>query len=472
MHKHSLTLLIVAIIQSIANHEANGLAQPELVLLEALETLRPNDRTDTEWPTFTPDVHSRYSFFTTHSSDLFYFSLKPWIESLESELQNNSTVGAKVRAEVFTKGFSTLRERILHVDDQDTGRLEKSVAQCIVLQDSDLGYFLLTASSGRPYAVLLDSPIEDNAPEIDFKPQLNTDTEPVQKQITSLARSPYQPPESLWAVSSISNFVDTHVPNRHKRAMKEEIRLSPATLEVMTEAHRVLSHETYQLGTAAADLFRRCERMIDEFRDQIHRARDVALRVDQMNDEDADSYHHSSTMTVARGSGVKIEERLTAARDKQRSLLTRHEALRKKVARFASKAISDRERAWAAELDKASQSLLEPEGHEHDGVEEEEEEKKEENQPQRQPWRRFAEVLFSIYSSQNSILGTRNVFGDWLCCLPTALPYTTYNMHLSVHVLTSLSRTHRSNASQTTSSPRPPVSLKTSPPRMPAPTAR
>ena len=450
--------------QSTANPEADGSPQPELVLLEALETLRPNDRTDTEWPTFTPDVHSRYSFFTTHSGDLFYFSLESWIEGLERELRNNSTAGATLRVQVFTKGFGTLRERILHVDYQDIGRLDKSVAQCIVLQDSDLGYFLLTASSGQPYAVLLDSPVEDNTPEMDFKPQLDTDTEPAQKQITtSLARSPYQPPESLWAVSSISNFVDAHVPKRHKRAIKEEIRLSPATLEVMTEAHRVLSYETYQLGTAAADLFRRCERMIDEFRDQIHRARDVALRIDQMNDEDADSYDHSRTMTVARGSGVKVEERLTAAREKQHSLMTRHDALRKKVARFAGKGISDREKAWAAELDKVRQSLLEPEGREHGGPEEE----KEENKPQRQPWRRFAEVfLYSFFSKLTS--GIRSVSCDYA----TYRTIIYYLQHAPAHVLTSLPRSHRSNASQTTSSPKPPASLKTPPPRMPAPTAR
>ena len=381
--------------QSASSHSENDLPQPGMVLLEVLETLRPNEMADTEWPTFTRDVHSRYSFFTTHSADLFYFSLEPWLEGLERELQNESTVGADFRLQIFAKGTGTLRERILHMDDQDFSRLEKPVAQCVVLQDSDLGYFILTASSGQPYAVVLDSPIEENTAEIEIK--LQSDDQLERKQIVALlARSPYQPPETLWAVSSISNFIDTHVPGRHKRTMKEEIRLSPITLEVMAEAHKVLSHETYQLGVVAADLFRRCERMIEDLRDQIHRVNETALRVDQMNDEDADDYQTSER---PQGSRTKIEDRLNAVREKQRNLLARHEALRKKTGRIGGKDISDKEKAWAVELDKLKQSLLKPEREDNENGDEKEveveREEKENSQPLRQPWRRFTEVTTS-----------------------------------------------------------------------------
>ena len=385
-----------------ANHSMEESLQSELVLLEALETLKSDDMTDSEWPTFTSDVHSRYSFFTTHSAGLFYFSLEPWLSGLERELQNDSTIGADFRLQVFAQGSGTLRERILHLDFQDIGRLEKSVAQCIVQQDSDLGYFLLTSSSGQPYAVALDSPTE-NATEIDIKSEFDAEQE--QKQITAtLARSPYQPPETLWAVSTISDFIEDHVPNRHKRAVKEEIRLSPVTLEVMAEAHRVLSHETHQLGIAAADLFRRCERMLEDFRDQINRVNDTASQVDRMNDEDADDYQTSGS---AQGTRAKVEERLNAAWEKQQMILDRHETLRKKVARIGGKDISDKEKAWAAELDKLRQSLLEPERH-NDGDDEGEGVAKENGQSQRQPWRRFAEVTIALSIPSFSSITSRN----------------------------------------------------------------
>ncbi|KAI4136569.1 MAG: hypothetical protein L6R39_007725 [Caloplaca ligustica] len=68
---------------------------PELIPLEVLETLAPGKSSQEEWPTFSSDPFSCYSFFVTHSQGVFFFSLEPWVERLEAELQSTTTHGAQ-----------------------------------------------------------------------------------------------------------------------------------------------------------------------------------------------------------------------------------------------------------------------------------------------------------------------------------------------------------------------------------------
>ena len=205
--------------------------------------------------------------------------------------------------------------------------------------------------------------------ELDHKIAIKS--EPEVKLLTlAPVRSAYQPPEILWAKSSLANFIDTHIPNRYKKVMKEEIRLSGATLDVMTEAHRFLSKETHLLGLAAADLFRRCERLQEEFRDQIKRADEVALRIEQLNDDDADVVEKSDE---AKGA-AKIASRIQNATERHRELTKRHEALRRKLAKLAGKELSHEEQAFSAEVDKMAALILKPEAADTGEVEDEEEE--------------------------------------------------------------------------------------------------
>ncbi|MCJ1246131.1 hypothetical protein MMC30_003336 [Trapelia coarctata] len=337
--------------------------ESELVLLEALDTMDPQSASDNEWPTFTPDVILNSSFLVTHSAGISFLSLDPWLESLESELRSTATEGAEFRLGVFAQSFSTLRERILTLrncsDEEDT----EPYAAPIILLDSRLGYFLLTADENQPQAVILDSPYNPFTPEPDR--YSSHDYEPEMKLLTlGPTRSVYQPPESLWAESSLKAFLDNHVHSRHKKILKEEIRLSSAILDLMTEAHRILSQETHHLGVAAADLFRRCQRLQEEFRDQIRRANEGARRIESLNGEDADDYDDE------KGRGAKrIEKRLQAVRDRREELANRHEALRKRLTRFGGRDLSDKERAWVAEVKKLEGELLEDEEGNDEGQE-------------------------------------------------------------------------------------------------------
>ena len=322
--------------------------QPELSLLEIVETVgRRYDSSDVGWPTITPDALSTSSFFVTHNAGIYLLSLEPWLESLESELKSTTSEGAEFRLDVLTTSASTIRQRILVPQRPDADdETEHVLAVPIVLQDSDLGYFLLTTSGEQPQAVILDSPQSAIIQDLDHDPL--HDYEPDLKLLTQgPARSAYQPPESLWAESSLPEFIKT-LPARYKKTFKDEIRLGTETLDTMTTAHRILSTETHRLGVAAADLFRRCERLQEELRDQIRRANEVATRIEGLNGEDADDY---GDRPQARGS-ARIDERLEAAQKRQASLGHRHDVLRKRLVRYGGRELTDKERAWVAEVKK------------------------------------------------------------------------------------------------------------------------
>ncbi|KAI9723270.1 MAG: hypothetical protein M1812_001152 [Candelaria pacifica] len=347
---------------------------PTLLVLESLETMQSSEISKSTWPIFTSDPLSRYSLFLTHGGAVSYLSLTPWVDKLESELGSSGNAGASFRMDIVLQGSLTLRQRILH-SDQETDANRQDLSACLVLQDSDLGYFALTTANDRAYAVTLD------------QPALFTDQEPsdaylatkMQALMLAPPRSAYQPSAALWSPSPLPSFLETHVHSRHKRTLKEEIRLSTATLDLMTSAHRILSEETHSLGMAAADIFRRCERMTEEFRDQIKRANDLAHRIEVVIGDDADDY---DDVEKKRGNDA-LEERLEIATKRQKELVRRQDALRRKVARAGGRELSEKEVAWEKEVRILEEQVLEVEG-------KDQEEEKDEGD--HETWRRVEEV--------------------------------------------------------------------------------
>ena len=275
---------------------------------------------------------------------MYFFSFAPWLRNLESELQSSSSAGHEFRLNVLTKSSRTLHETIL--SSTNGGDSNIVIPACIVLQDSDLGYFLLTVAGMQPLTVTFDFPASELIPadQEDFDNDATPDTNNL---LLGPARSAYQPPATLWAESSLSTFLDTHVSSRHKKALKEEIRLSLLTLDLITEAHRILSAETHQLGVAAADLFRRCERLQDEFRDQIRRANDVAISIERVTSAGPDEDESVDEVLI---------ERLERARVNQEGLRKRHDLLRKKIMRNEARDLSEKEKVWVNEIREVAQS--------------------------------------------------------------------------------------------------------------------
>lgn len=289
---------------------------------------------------------------------MFFFSPTPWLQGLEGELQANNGAGSAIRLDVLTQGPGTLRERVLPIEQRNEDGPRTGVATCVVLQDSDLGYFLLTAVGEQPQAATLDLPydqfndINDGPPHRDFEPEMKLLT-------LGPTRAAYQPPMSLFEDLSFgSTFLDNHQDSRHRWTRTQEIRLSGATLQIMTEAHRVLSEQTQRLGAAAADLFRRCERMQDEFRDQIRRANEIANRIDSLADVGEGDYGDAETEKNGPTANTLIETRLEKARARQEELTARHEALRRKLVRSGGRELSEKEEVWTSEIQKLAHSVL------------------------------------------------------------------------------------------------------------------
>ncbi|EAW06355.1 uncharacterized protein ACLA_080390 [Aspergillus clavatus NRRL 1] len=349
------------------------LSEPsDLILVESLDTVREEDQTTNNWPTFTNDVISRYSFFVTTATNVTSISLSSWVQRLEAELQSEDTAGTAFRLQVLCEGTASLRERIIQVDESD--RVVKDqpdhLASSLVYYDYDLGYLLLTYHASHPYAAVMDAPEVTFAAIADVGPigGLKAPTTPVPPP----KRPPYQVPSILYSDSPLEFFVDKHVPHRQRQALKEQVRLSPATLDLVAAAHRILSAHTNALERAASDLFRRCERLQGEMQEQLKQLSDVAERIRGVS---SDIGEDGQRREGAR-SDEALDKRLQTAKDKQMQLVERYENLRNKVLKSGGRPLSEKEKSWLSEVETLSASL---EKH----AEKKEEQEKDETLPQR-----------------------------------------------------------------------------------------
>ena len=324
----------------------------DLVLVESLATVRQRSWQANSWPTFTIDPSSPYSFYVTNANNVVYVSLSPWVQRLEAELQSEDTVGSAFRLQVLCEGLTSQRERLIQVDGEpDSGADVKNrkthLASSLVFYDYDIGYLLLTYRSSLPYAAVLKS-------SSDSSPPWTTDGSQPVEILTPPRRPAYQVPAIFYSESPLEFFVDEHVPHRQRHTLKEQIRLSPATLDMMTTAHRILSAHTDALERAASDLFRRCERLQGEMREQLKQLGEVAERIHGISGEsegDGTSKEGSSSSEEA------LDERLRVAKTRQEQLGQRYEKLRYRLLHSGGLPLSRKESAWASELESLSAAL-------------------------------------------------------------------------------------------------------------------
>ena len=351
---------------------------PSLLTFQVLDTLRPDEIYEENWPMFSHDISSRYSTFVTHSSSVTFISFSSWVFRLESELQGGAGVGVDFRMDLLVKGQSSIRERLLTVDDSSEDR-PSCLAASSILRDPDLGYFLLTATSHGPTALIFETPDLDVDIGRSRSPTYDSEPEP-QPLLLCAPRPVYQPPHVLTSNSALPSLLESLHHSKYKRLLHEPIRLSPATLTIFTDAHKILSEETHRLGTAAAEIFRRCERLQIELHEQINRANEVACRVEAVTGDDVDADDGSL------GGNEGIEKRVEEARERQLELAERLERVRRKAATGNGKELSDRENLWVEEVAILKNNIFPPD------------DKNGDNDPMLQqgkpakPWQRFEEV--------------------------------------------------------------------------------
>ncbi|KAI9773712.1 MAG: hypothetical protein M1839_002046 [Geoglossum umbratile] len=330
---------------------------PLLLKLESIDTLSAEESRiyDPVWPVFCKDPYSRYSFFVNHDTGITFMSLHPWSDRLEIELRNPDEAGSEFRMKLLMENPGTLREKIVDAvagrppkTDYQLGHLTGSVA----FEDQNLGYFLLAATPDRPFGASLDLPSLSTEPS----PKHHHEADPKHIDIIK-PRELYYPVSAFFAKSSLEHMQTMLASSRYKHILDGEIRLSPATLNVMVKVHQILSHETQQLGIAAAELFRRCEILQSEFREQINCVREVVERIDPLTSEGDNRSHETSPASQ----DTRVQQRIEAAYSRQESLRHRYDALLRKVTSTCGRKLSCKERAWISETWDLQSSLLEEE---------------------------------------------------------------------------------------------------------------
>jgi nucleoporin NUP82 len=308
---------------------------PSLLAFQAIDTMSAVEMNEDSWPVFSPDVVSRYNFFVTHHAAITYISLTPWIFRLEAELNGDSEAGTDFRIGLLVNSQSS-RERLY---SQSTADVAVPLAAAVAIRDPDLGYFLISATPYDPIAMTFDTPDPDLSPLPQETPVYGRETSGPPLEFYE-PRPVYQVPPVFEESSALPSMVERLRTSRHKTIMNQEVRLSPLTLQIFTDAHHVLSDETYRLGVAAAELFRRCDILQTELKQQIIKANEVKGRIDAIrgvhrdNDTDKDMY----------------ELRLAVSKDRQKKLVERVEQMRKTVSKATSRPLSSKERAFISEV--------------------------------------------------------------------------------------------------------------------------
>nr|POF07127.1 nucleoporin nup82 [Quercus suber] len=294
------------------------------------------------WPTFTRSPIDRYEVFVTTPVGVHSLSFAPWVGDLEAELSSPADSGVEFRIDnVFLETATTNVDQPLRLPSEPDRRLNAAVA----IVDSRLGYMILTCAADVPYLSVLEraSASQSYAPD---------DTNPFLALPAPEPRAPYQPAEEFFRSSELPQMLKaTNDSDPRGRLTKSELRFSPAVLKLMTDTHRILGDETHKLGLAAADLFRRCERMRAELEEQIRRVQEISSKVDKVVGEaDGDNDDASPDTDDAPAGNERIEQRLLQAESKTAQLNARTEDLRQKMKRLGGRELSVKEKALAKEV--------------------------------------------------------------------------------------------------------------------------
>ncbi|KAF4457632.1 nucleoporin nup82 [Fusarium austroafricanum] len=318
---------------------------PSLLSFQAIDTMTPVEVNEDSWPVFSADVTSRYNFFVTHHAAITFISLTSWIFRLESELNGDSEAGTDFRIGLLVNSQST-RDRVY---SQPTADIAVPLAACNVLRDPDVGYFLLSATPYEPIALTFDTPEVDLAPIRQESPSYDRETSMAPLDFYE-PRPVFNPSHTFDEGSALPTLLERLRTSRHKTVVNQEVRLSPLTLQIFTDAHKVLADETHRLGMAAAEVFRRCELLQSELKQQVMKANEVKGKIDTINGSHRDG----------EADNAMYDRRVIAARDRQDQLTERLENLRKIVGKATTRDLSAKERAFMEEVRSMEASVSAP----------------------------------------------------------------------------------------------------------------
>lgn len=310
------------------------MADHELIIAETISLVEGDHSSFDQ--SITPDVHTDFSFFVSHTSGVFYVSLESWIRKLENELSQPQIEGSPFRLGRVLDAANSSVEHYLYRRVSGNAA-EQDVTSAVVIEDGNVGYMLLTTVDGEPKAVLLDAP-EEGLPTEEELAEYMAITGPSKE-----VRQAWQPPKELYEPFDL--FASINIPARHRGALKDEIRLSPANLELLMDVHRALSAQTSKLQHAVSDLFNRATRLQEEFRDQVYRTSSIAANIESVTGNDEAGNDQSSSF-----GNIKIDDRMEKVKARQDQINARYETLRRKMVSIGTSELSEKESNWIAEL--------------------------------------------------------------------------------------------------------------------------
>ncbi|KAK5989118.1 Nuclear pore protein NUP82 [Cladobotryum mycophilum] len=319
---------------------------PTLLAFQAIDTMTAVEVNEDSWPVFSTDATSRYNFFVTHHAAITHISLASWIFRLEGELSGEFEAGTDFRIGLLVNSQST-RDRIYA---QPAADISVPLAASVAIRDPDLGYFLLSSTPYEPVALTFDMPDEDQDPVRQESPIREREVTMTPLDFCE-PRPVFHPPHVFSESSVLPELMEKLRTSRHKTTVSQEVKLSPLTLQIFTDAHKVLSDETHRLGVAAAEVFRRCETLQTELRQQVRKVNEVRGKIDTINGLHRDSEEPDNIM---------YERRINAAKDRQDRLTRRLEDMRKLVGKATTRDLSIKERAFVEEVKTMGASVLGP----------------------------------------------------------------------------------------------------------------
>ncbi|KAJ4385029.1 Nucleoporin nup82 [Neurospora sp. IMI 360204] len=330
---------------------------PSLLVFHTFDTLKPAEITSDSWPVFSEDVTTRYAFYVTHAAGITYVSLAPWISLLESELQSDSEAGVDFRFDLMVKGQRAEVDRIYTPQ-----HAQNALAAATAFKSSDLSHFVLSATHNDPVIIFFDTPESELMSDRQETP-VPTEHGDTPEPLTVWEPRPlFHPSEVLSRPSTLPSWVDALRTSRKRPLMQQEVRLSVATLEIFTEGHRLVSSEVFELNNAVAELFRKCEALTFELKEQINKVYEVNQRIETISGEG----ESRSTKEQNISEEMLVRNRIDVMKVRQENLARRVDNLRKRLGQVSTRELSDKEKAWAEEVRTLASSILGDEEEEED----------------------------------------------------------------------------------------------------------
>lgn len=345
----------------------------EFLLLETV-SLGDEAQPKSSRPAITPDLANSYHFFVTTATSVASLSLEDWALRVAFEVtdqgSDNVDAGLHNRLTLACQGPICISKDLITQQQLDSSS-QASLSAAAFLEDLDLGGLLLTSSNGRAVAAQLDRTVFRTSRMLTNDPSFSASVASPLRASTNLmqvlqsdahpasdtppTRAPYAPPQIFYQNHMTAlDQIKARVPH-HRRSMLTEnpLRLSPACLDVMTLAHRTFSRQTSAVETAAAELFRRCERLREELTDQVKQMAELAERLSRLGSTNESEDQTSISNGNNRTHSEKISDRIDAAKARQQELFSRYERLRRKAgqAAHAKQDLSVKERVWIDEVD-------------------------------------------------------------------------------------------------------------------------